>query len=379
MIGSDIQGLYSPTPLVKRESLSVGVPSVAEIRQVRLNCRALLRATWDMSRLNKAFEAWTQDLLPSIVSLANQGLDNEPIDLDIKDYNDVLHLFFIPNITDVLEDYMEEPQTSPIPPTVPLLHCIASGSKPDSLSSDEPQVIAQDPKHPGQGWEKFDPTNTSQYPLVFVNELGQVEAATYVSFKVVEDETCIEGTREKGAPVYSMPLHACPFPSPNFNCPGPKDTDHHIFHPSHTARLLIDNAVVSLKDPGVVADVSRLRSYTNLLDGYKRQRIELDNSTTRVENKLLATHSRLTHAAIRTRLIPHLSRCHPTTPPPTRVPRIFAAQGLPDVEPGEDSLACRVILGKRRRGKPCFPYCLNSVLRSSLLDCKFNWNWTGLD
>ena len=82
-MGSDIQGLYPPTPLVKRESLSIGVPSVAEIRQVRLNCWALLRATADMSHFNKAFEAWTQDLLLSIVSLANQGLDNEPIEAQL--------------------------------------------------------------------------------------------------------------------------------------------------------------------------------------------------------------------------------------------------------------------------------------------------------
>ena len=65
----------------------------------------------------------------------------------------------------------------------------------------------------------------------------------------------------------------------------------------------------------MVADVYRLCSYTNLLDSYKRQRIELDNNTTCVENKLLATHSRLTHATICTRLIPHLSHHRPTTPP----------------------------------------------------------------
>jgi len=42
-----------------------------------------------------------------------------------------------------------------------------------------------------------------------------------------------------------------------------------------------------------------------------------------------------------------------------RVPHIFAAQGPPDVEEGEDSLENRTVLGKRRQGTQVkFPYCL---------------------
>ena len=33
----------------------------------------------------------------------------------------------------------------------------------------------------------------------------------------------------------------------------------------------------------------------------------------------------------------------------------------------------------RRKGKGDQSADMASVLRSSLLDCKFNWNWTGLD
>jgi len=54
-------------------------------------------------------------------------------------------------------------------------------------------------------------------------------------------------------------------------------------------------------------------------------------------------------------------------PPPTfllptrdyRVPRIFTAQGPPNVKEGEDSLENRAVLGKRHRGTQVkFPYCL---------------------
>jgi len=67
----------------------------------------------------------------------------------------------------------------------------------------------------------------------------------------------------------------------------------------------------------------------------------------------------LTHATIRTQLVPHLNRIRPPPTNAIHIPRIFAAQGPPNVEEGEDSLECRAVLGKRRReGKPKFPYCL---------------------
>jgi hypothetical protein len=42
---------------------------------------------------------------------------------------------------------------------------------------------------------------------------------------------------------------------------------------SHIARELVDDAIASLGDPGVVADVHRLRAYTNQLEHVKKQRL----------------------------------------------------------------------------------------------------------
>ena len=80
----------------------------------------------------------------------------------------------------------------------------------------------------------------------------------------------------------------------------------------------------------------------------------------------------LAHAAVRTRLVPHLLRTHPQSPPSSIVPHIHAAQGPPDSNPedckGEDSLERRVVknprtppgssLGKCKRALPPHIYCL---------------------
>jgi len=60
-------------------------------------------------------------------------------------------------------------------------------------------------------------------------------------------------------------------PAPNFNHPGVKDYDLNIFHPSSTSRLLIDNAIIDLKDPGVVTDIYRYQAHQSELEVVKRQ------------------------------------------------------------------------------------------------------------
>ena len=156
------------------------------------------------------------------------------------------------------------------------------------------------------------------------------------------------------------------YPSPNFNRQGVKDTNLYIFHPAHLSRLMVDTVLVNLKDPGVLADVHRLRGYHNIISSAKRQRLEIEKRKTKAEANLLVVERRLASSAVRTHLQQHLLATHPPSPPtfllPTRdyqVPRIFAAQGPPDIEEGEDSWGCCAVLGKQRRGTQVkFPYCL---------------------
>ena len=77
------------------------------------------------------------------------------------------------------------------------------------------------------------------------------------------------------------------YPSPNFNRCGVKDTDLHIFHPTHLSCLIVDTALVNLKDPGVLADVHRLRGYHNIISSAKRQRLEIEKKETQAEANLL--------------------------------------------------------------------------------------------
>ena len=152
------------------------------------------------------------------------------------------------------------------------------------------------------------------------------------------------------------------FPSPNFNRPRIKDTDLNIFHPLSTNRHLVDNALIDLKDPGVITDVHRYRAYQVELDNVKRRKVELQNNEDHAQNKLITVERYLTHAAIRTCLVPHLVKTHPPSPPTTfpipHIPRIFAGQGPPDDD--EDTDTCTVLRKRlwRQPQKPVFPYCL---------------------
>jgi len=73
----------------------------------------------------------------------------------------------------------------------------------------------------------------------------------------------------------------------------------------------------------------------------------------------------LTHAAVRTHLLPHLLWTRPPSPPTIfpspriHIPRIFAGQGPADNE--DDDTNTHTVLRKRLRHrpqKPVFPYCL---------------------
>ena len=233
----------------------------------------------------------------------------------------------------------------------------------------DPPLSAEldNPTHPGIGWALFDAGNTGHYPLIFLNEQDQPEVAKYICFRTVNEETHLVGTWGKGEAEYATPLYAKAYPSPNFNHCGAKDTDLNIFHPAHTSRLLVDTALIALRDPGVLADIHRFRAYHNTLTSVKRQHLDLDKQEDRAEAKLLMVECCLASSAICTCLQQHLLVTWPLSPPTaTLLPphdqcilHIFTAQGPPDVEPGEDDLERCTVLGKRRHGaKPKFPYCL---------------------
>ena len=331
------------------------------VKDVRKKCQALLKAMEAQERLGSALEAWTENLLLAINILGNDGLDDETFSTTFSDFSAVQHLFLVLQILDEIEPFMHDDSVQsdePIHlaqrynPTVSL--SVSPSSSPVQLN---PPLSAEldDPAHPGIRWALFDAGNAGHYPLVFLNEQDQPEVAKYICFRTVNKETHLVGTRGKGEAKYATPLYAKAYPSPNFNRRGVKDTDLNIFHPAHTSRFLVNAALVNLKDPGVLADIHRFRAYYNTLTSVKRQRLEMDKQEEHAEAKLLTVECRLASSAICTRLQQHLLVTRPPLPPTAtllpshsqRIPRIFAAQGPPNVEPGEDDLERHTVLGKR--------------------------------
>jgi hypothetical protein len=103
-----------------------------------------------------------------------------------------------------------------------------------------------------------------------------------------------------------MALHARAFPNPNFHYPGIKDTDLAAFHPDSVNRRLVDNALVNIIDPGIVADVHTMRAQITKKKNIKRQRVELDHQEREADGKLLLVERYLVHARARTRIQDHL-------------------------------------------------------------------------
>jgi len=107
-----------------------------------------------------------------------------------------------------------------------------------------------------------------------------------------------------------------------------------------------------------------LRAQYNKLEGIKRQCIDLDNQERNANKKKLDCKWYLTHAAVHMRLQNHLLHTHPSSPPSSFLPCIFATQGPPEDEwsnvKGEDSLKLHAFPKDKSHKRKCtpFPYCL---------------------
>ena len=276
----------------------------SDIKDVRKKCWALLKAMEAQERLGSTLEAWTEDLLPAINILGNDSLDDETFSTTFCNFSAVQHLFLVPQILDKIEPFMYNDSIQSDKP-VYLAACYnptISLSTTPSLSPIQvnPPLSAEleDPTHPGVGWALFNTGNTSHYPLVFLNEQDQPEVAKYICFRTINEETHLVSTQGKEEAEYAIPLYAKAYPSPNSNHCGVKNTDLNIFHPAHTSYLLVDTALVALRDPGVLADIHRFRAYHDSLTSVKRQHLELDKQEDCTEAKLLTMERHLTSSAI---------------------------------------------------------------------------------
>jgi hypothetical protein len=309
----------------------------------------------------------TNDLMIPITAMAEHQVDR-PIPITVGEYNAIAHLTYISALTDLIEPYLAHAVSMEDEPPSLLQRMASATPSPShiSISSDE-----DDTDHPGDEWMLYDGNNPKHYALIFINEKNEEEVAKYIRYVSVGDDMHLQGRRSKNTPLYAVPLHARAFSIANFWQSGLRDTDLAIFDPSSDDRLVVDNALFNLGDAGVIADVHTLRAQYTRLANVKRQRVELDNIKRKAEKKKNIMERYLAHAAVRTRLHPHLLKERPASPPSRIVPCIHAAQGPADTHPkeceGEDSLERRrvrkprtppgSVLGKRKL--PPFPYCLS--------------------
>jgi len=198
-----------------------------------------------------------------------------PILITDAAFNNLSHLCFIPIFTDIINPYMEDDKGSVDTPPPSLLHHLTTLAEIAHVSTQTENI--QDADYPGGQWMHFNFSNTSHYPFVYINLDHRPCTAKYIHYLSVNNGVIHQGTEGKDKTVYGTPLHTQAFPTPNFRHPGVKDTDHTIFNPSSTSRLVVDDTLYHLRDPGVIADVHMLCAQYNKLENIKRQHLSLDN------------------------------------------------------------------------------------------------------
>ncbi|KAH9031986.1 hypothetical protein EDB84DRAFT_1438730 [Lactarius hengduanensis] len=124
--------------------------------------------------------------------------------------------------------------------------------------SPSPNPIREDNDHPGPGWLVYVPDDPRMPPVNIPTGRGGYEVARYVRYVIDQfDEPVSMGTRGRGQPHYGGVLTAQNRPRDH----NPNIRDDHLYslHADFSHTREIDLALTSLGDPGVLADVHRLR------------------------------------------------------------------------------------------------------------------------
>ena len=250
----------SPIPPPTPDSEHCIPPSKEEKHNIQKLTRAILCYRQAHPILLDIIKQWTDHLISAIRIMSRSGKPTYPVPITDDAFDDLSHLHFIPIFTDIIELYMEDSNGSVDTPPPTLLHQIPTLAEMAHASIQTEKAEEGDTDHPGGQWMRFNPGNTSHYPLVFISMDARPRAAKYIRYLSVNDGVIHQGTEGKDKAIYGTPLHAHSYPTPNFHRPGVKDTNHTIFHPSSTSCLVIDDALYHLGDPRIIADVHMLRT-----------------------------------------------------------------------------------------------------------------------
>ena len=143
-----------------RNMLSHTMPPLDELCNTRRFCHAIVHYMEEEEHISATVQEMTKEVLPQIMRLADQDTDDEELDMGVDEYNDILHLCFIPNIIDIVEPYLGLPT-----PRVPSLLDHIASSPSHITVTDDSNNENKDPNHPGEGWMKYDSSCGFTTPL----------------------------------------------------------------------------------------------------------------------------------------------------------------------------------------------------------------------
>ena len=299
---------FPPSPPDEIEGIRVQVfeatlPPRSQINSTIAICKVIVSYKEDNPGEDDHIYLVTEGIDTIVKAMAGHN-ESVPLPITHQEYNRIAHLTYISSFTDAIEPYIcenERPKT--------LLERLTTPSH-ISVSDEEEELV-----HPGEGWHEYDARNPKHYPLVFVNENREEEVARFIKYTLVGDGIVLQGKRAKHTPTYGAPLHARPFPHPNFNGNTLHDTELALFHPSAINHTIVDDTLLHLGDAGVIADVHTLRQQHLRIATIRQQRVELGRQELKAEEKKNEMECYLAHVVVRTRLVPHLLRTRPRSPP----------------------------------------------------------------
>jgi hypothetical protein len=237
--------------------------------------------------------------------------------------------FRLPSIAqlELGEELAEDIPRLPSPPFAefPTVSVLASDesdtpSTPPSWSaeSDDPPMCTME--HPGSPWERYDFRTHPTYIMIPAGPEGDqiFHQAPFIQFRMhhITGEPEIVGTNGSGCSVHSEPL----FAAPNLGPAIADDTKFtHLEEPQVTGN--IDEALIRLNDPGVRAEVIRLRQeaerrralmheYDGILAMERSiadRRRQWNHEAETLEDRVMGARIRLTNARVNSRIHPYLT------------------------------------------------------------------------
>jgi len=111
-----------------------------------------------------------------VMSWSGEG--THPIPITDEAFDNLSHLRFIPIFTDIIDPYMEDSNGSVDTPLPTLLQRITTPAEIAHTSTQTEDI--EDTDHPGGQWMRFNPGNTSHYPLVFVGTDTRPHTTKYI-------------------------------------------------------------------------------------------------------------------------------------------------------------------------------------------------------